>query len=90
VTGYRLLGGPQTQHTLLEPRIDRLALHREHRERALVDAAERLAVDEALQSLDPKCESPQREGSLDQNGEQARLVTAQLFEVSMRWVCVSR
>jgi hypothetical protein len=37
----------------LQPRIHGLALEGEDRERALVDAAERLAADEALQALDP-------------------------------------
>jgi hypothetical protein len=38
--------------------IDRLALHRQDRERALVDAPQRLPVDEALETLDAERKLP--------------------------------
>ena len=44
--------------------IDRLALEREHAEHALVDAAQWLAADEALECLDPEGEFAHGERAL--------------------------
>src|SRR5262249_46741258 len=49
---------------LLEPRVDRLALEREHTEDTLVHPAQRLAADEALQRLDAERELSDRERAL--------------------------
>lgn len=48
----------------LQPGIHRLALERQDAEGALVDAAEGLAVDEALEPLQAQGELAQREGAL--------------------------
>lgn len=42
-----------------QPWVDRLTLQRQHAKHALVDAAQRLAADEALEGLDAQRELPQ-------------------------------
>src|SRR5436190_11745151 len=48
----------------LQARIDRLALERQDPEDTLVDAAQRLAADEALERLDPEGKLPDGQGAL--------------------------
>src|SRR4051812_24171408 len=55
-----------------EPRVDRLALEREHAEAALVHAAERLAADEPLERLDAERELAHRERALRAEGAPAQ------------------
>ena len=44
-----------------QPRIDRLALQRQHAEHAFVHTTQRLVTHEPLERLDPECELPKRE-----------------------------
>ncbi len=55
-----------------QPRVDRLALQRQHAEHALVDAAQRLAADEALERLDAERELAQGQRALARRGRAAR------------------
>ena len=60
----KLIRVSREQVDLLQPRIDRLALQREDAEHALVNASERLSLDEALESFDAQRELAQRQRSL--------------------------
>jgi len=57
-------GSERAVTSVSQPRIDRLALHGQHAEDALVNAPERLAPDESLQGLDAQGELAESQSSL--------------------------